>query len=86
MRPLTGIDHSKEVEPHSVVNDRAQFKLASLKEIQKFKDGQQKQSIKRNRDEEYPRFVFLGTGSAPSSELRNVSGILFYPKYIMLEL
>lgn len=78
LRPRTGLDQSKEANPNLFTRER--FKPEVMKEIKAFNEMRKQKPINRNRDEEYPRFVFLGTGSAPSSALRNVSGILFHPK------
>lgn len=80
-RPTAGLDRSDEslVQPEVYINELNELKeftesLCELKEAQ--------QRLARpshcSRDEEYPKFVFLGTGSCVPNKTRNVSAILVH--------
>lgn len=80
-RPTAGLDRSDEslVQPEVYVSELNELKeftesLSELKEAQ--------QRIARpsdcSRNEEYPKIVFLGTGSCVPNKTRNVSAILVH--------
>lgn len=81
LRPPTGLDRSCEstVQP-DLYMDQVNNLKGFTKSLSELKEAQKKlvRPADFSRDDEYPRFVFLGTGSCPSSARRNMSGILVH--------
>lgn len=78
------LDRSEEliIQPNIYIDEVNKYKefTQSLSELKRA----QEQIAKPNpcsRNDEYPKFVFLGTGSCPSTQRRNMSGILVHLTY-----
>lgn len=80
-RPKTGYDHSVEtfVEPQDHIAEAANV-VGFTAALQEYKDAEGKLSVVQRpiRDAEYPKIVFLGTGSCIPNKTRNVSAILVH--------
>lgn len=81
LRPKNGLDRSNEiyVEPLEYLAETSEvFGFSdALKEFNE-KVNKLPEIDKATRDAEYPKIVFLGTGSCIPNKTRNVSGILVH--------
>lgn len=81
LRPKTGLDRSMEtfVEPAEYLAETSEVQ-GFPEALQEYKDkiSQLPDIEKAARDAEYPKIVFLGTGSCIPNKTRNVSGILIH--------
>lgn len=79
LRPLKGLDRSNEaiLDPASYLEEA--YKINNFNEsLELLKQEMAKARVHKNRETEFPKILFLGTGSCIPNKTRNVSSILIH--------